>query len=491
MPPALACPSRKGVKRVLEFYTWPAGARLFITFFFAVCVLFQTASLVLSRSRFPKTRAHYCESVLELAVLAHILCLSLMHGRVVMGIEEGSAPPSGYGALRIAVFCCVAAFAALAAAVGRRGWPLLTVLAALALLPAVEAALGRAYPWAYLLSLAFLLLRSVHLSLLRYRETKTGLSALSVKEAIDNLPTGIMFCRGDGRILLESRRMQQLMAAIAGETLRSGLLFYERLLSGAYDDACERAELDSQVVCLLADKTAWMFTKTDIEIKGRPYIQLTASDVTERYRLTAELREQDMALKKRSEELRRTIANLHNLSRERELGRAKMRAHDVLGQRLTVLLGMTRGDQALDVPLLKSLSAGLLQQLGERPGEPAPDEELMGLRRIFGSIGVDVRFNGRLPDDDAQARLFVDAIRESVANAVRHGFATEVEASSFKEGGDWRLCIRNNGHAPAQPIVEGGGIGGMREKLASSGGTLTVTPVPQFALSVTLPGGGA
>lgn len=474
---------------MLEFYTWPANARLLITLFFAICVLFQSASLVMSRYRYPKTRLHTYESLLESAILLQVLCLSLLHGQVYMSFDQGTTPPMGYGILRIVSFVFVVGMAVLVFMKSRKVWPLLTIVSALVTLPVIEVATGKAYPYLYLLSLLFLLIRSMHLSLMRYQDIKTGLSAFSVKEAIDNLHTGILFCRADGRILLGNRPMQELMTKITGEAQRNAALFYERLKNGSYDDTCERTELDDQAVCLLPDGTAWMFTKTDMEIKGRLYVQLTASDVSERYRLTAELKERDTALKKRSEELKQTIANLQDLSRERELAKAKLRAHDVLGQRLTVLLRMVRGDQVLDVPLLKSLSKGLLQELSVRPDVPAPSEELESLQQIFGSIGVEVRFDGELPGDDTQAHLFVDAIREGVANAVRHGFATEVEVRSFREGGSWQLCIRNNGHPPKLPIVEGGGIGGIREKLAAKDGSLAVTPVPQFALSITLPGG--
>lgn len=474
---------------MLEFFTWPTNARLLITFFFAICVLFQSASLVLSRYRYPKTGLHSYESLLELAILLQILCLSLLYGQTYMGFDSGIVAPMGYRALRIFAFSLVAGLAVLVFVKGRVFWPLLTIVSALVTLAVMETALGKAFPYLYLLSLAFLLIRSIHLSLMRYREIRTGLSALSVKEAIDNLHTGILFGREDGRILLESRCMQQLMLKITGETQRNGALFYDRLTGGFYDDAFERTELDDQAVCLLPDGTAWMFTKTDMEIRGRLYVQLTASDVSERYRLTAELKERDTALKKRSEELKQTIANLQDLSRERELAKAKLRAHDVLGQRLTVLLRMVRGDQALDVPLLKSLSEGLLQELSVHPDAPAPSEELESLRQIFGSIGVEVRFDGELPGDEPQAHLFVDAIREGVANAVRHGFATEIEVHSFLEDGRWQLCIRNNGHPPRLPIVEGGGIGGIREKLAAKDGSLAVSLKPQFALSITLPGG--
>lgn len=107
----------------------------------------------------------------------------------------------------------------------------------------------------------------------------------------------------------------------------------------------------------------------------------------------------------------------------------------------------------------------------------------------FGSIGVDIELDGTLPEDCVKGRLFTDIIRESVTNAVRHGFATKILVQIGFSGGGYHLRITNNGYPPAQPIVEGGGIGGMRKMLEPNGGALKVTAHPHFVLTVDLPGG--
>ncbi|MCL2670861.1 MAG: hypothetical protein FWF10_02365 [Clostridiales bacterium] len=49
--------------------------------------------------------------------------------------------------------------------------------------------------------------------------------------------------------------------------------------------------------------------------------------------------------------------------------------------------------------------------------------------------------------------------------------------------------ISDNGRPPAKPVMEGGGIGGMRSKAAVLGGMLTVITEPRFVLRAELPGG--
>ena len=120
---------------------------------------------------------------------------------------------------------------------------------------------------------------------------------------------------------------------------------------------------------------------------------------------------------------------------------------------------------------------------------PFPQDELDGLQQAFGSIGVEIEQNGKLPEDRAYGRLFTDIIRESVTNAVRHGFATKIFVQMDFTDGEYRLKITNNGHSPSGPIVEGGGIGGMRKMVEPHGGALDVTAYPRFVLTVNLPGG--
>ena len=166
-----------------------------------------------------------------------------------------------------------------------------------------------------------------------------------------------------------------------------------------------------------------------------------------------------------------------------------MRAHDILGQRLTVLLRMIQNEDNLDYDLLKSLSKGLLKDLKAENGESSALYELKSIQQIFSSIGVDINIKGQLPEDEDQASLVVDIIREGSANAVRHGFATQVNIKSEEMEGSYNLEIRNIGHTSTGQITPGSGLKTIRKKVDAQGGKLEIIPYPQFTLSVVLPGG--
>jgi signal transduction histidine kinase len=313
---------------------------------------------------------------------------------------------------------------------------------------------------------------------------------------MDSLRTGVLFSTPDGSILLSNEQMQRLMTVIAGRVYRNGSNFYNLLASGDLQHGCWRRSFEGQIVCFLPKAslgspfgTAWIFIKTELQVGKKIYIELTATDITERWELTAQLQRQNGELERRGEELKRTIGSLHILSRERETQKAKIRAHDILGQRMTILLRAIRDEQALEHGELRSLTQGLLEEMKAEQGEPSPGAYIDSLRQTFGFIGVEIRLEGPLPEDCVQGRLFVEIVREGVTNAVRHGFATEIVIRMEHTDSGCRMRITNNGPPPPENFAEGGGLSGMRKKLEPCGGVLRVIPHPQFTLEIELPGG--
>ncbi len=470
---------------MLELWVW--NARPLITLLIVLFVVSQTLAAILSYHRHPRNRGWRSENALEFALLAQALVCSLLPGQVFYGYEASLLSPTGYAAIRIAAALTVSLFAVIVSQHTRKPWPLFALAAVCLTLPFMETVSGSAFPYFFILAVLLLSARGVGVCVLRIRELKTSLSALSIKSAIDSLPTGVLFSEKDGFILLSNERMQGLMISLAGEVLRNGNRFYELLQAGEVAIGCERRELERQIVYLLPDHSAWMFTRTELRIGRKNYYQLTAADITERWLLTEQLQMQEKQIKQSSEELSEAIGGLHILSMERETQRTKMRAHDILGQRLTVLLRAVRSKQALDYDSLRFLADGLFDELKTAEATPSPREELDRLKQIFSSLGVDVEVLGELPADNARAMLFTDIAREAVTNAVKHGFAAKVVIRLNGLNDGFRMEISNDGFPASGEIKEGGGLGGMRRRLEPFGGTLQVQTSPRFTLTIELP----
>jgi signal transduction histidine kinase len=116
-----------------------------------------------------------------------------------------------------------------------------------------------------------------------------------------------------------------------------------------------------------------------------------------------------------------------------------------------------------------------------------PQEELEILKQIFETIGIEIVVCGELPKEKKVAELFVNISREAVTNAVRHGFATQVHIDMETTISSSHLCIYDNGYLPSGEIKEGGGIGGMREKLRAYAGTLDIDLAERFTIRASVP----
>lgn len=474
---------------MIEFFNFSWLVHIFITFILGICILTQTLALVLNFYRNSLIKARIFENFLEISILLEILVFSLLHGQVVNGYRNGIVVPSGYENMRIFIFSLIVIFVISVSILNKTLIPISIIPATIISLPITESIIGGMFPYVFIISLSFLLFRSVKICVSSFALIKTSISALSVKNAIDTLYTGIMFSENDGYILLSNHQMQNLMLAITGKVFRNSVQFYKEIVSEKYGSRYKKVELDGQLVCLLPDETAWMFTKTDISFQLNNYVHISIADVSQQWALTSKLQLKNQELNYKSEELKKTIANLHVFSKQKEIENARMRAHDILGQRLSVLLSTIKNVDNIDYDLLTSLSKGLLDELKAEQIKMGPYDELKSIQQIFSAIGVDVVFEGGLPEDYKKASLFIDIIREGSTNAVRHGFATQIIIKAQYIEDSYNLTITNNGYTSSVPITPGSGIGVMKKKIGLQGGKLVITHYPLFTLSVVLPGG--
>jgi len=485
---------------VLNLYQFPHDLRLAYSIFIVLCVVAQTILLVVIRRRHRKNHIRYAETVFEAAVLVQLIVFSLITSRIHTNSQEGFVidVPVFCTVLRYVIFALIAALAAYILIFTReRRHPLRLILPAavsVLLLPVSER--FDSFIPIFAASLIFWGARSIIMCAACVIELKTSISEMSIKEGIDTLHSGIMFCRPNGHIVLINRKMRQIMIKLTGEIHRSGNVFSQILREKTFMDGCEKSVMGTHTVFRLPDETVWMFSTHDIQIKNKAYIQLSAADVTSRWNMTERLQKQNEELRRRSEELKATISNVTALGRSREILRAKTHAHDVLGQRLTLVMQAVRGgesDREPNYSILASMSQSLMDDLKSVRSASvfSPADEIKTLKKIFAAIGVTIAVSGDMPPDEEIARTVIEIISESVTNAVRHALATEIYVSTHAGANEYTMIITDNGNPPESkyPTAEGGGISGMREKLGKLSGTLSVTRTPKFVLTIQIPGG--
>ena len=470
-----------------ECYRFSGWLLLWVSMLTAFCIVFQALAVTFSFRRLPRGWVRWSENLLESGVLLHLFLCAALIAQVQYNARHGFLLSSSYGTARQAVFFFVAVLSVCAAVGLEVMWPFGAAAAAAIPLPIVERMAGPAYPFLFVAGILFCLLRSVHICLLRRRELHTQISAGSVKEAIDGLNTGLVFYYPNGESLLSNRRMEHLIQCCTGDYSRNGEDFFRILQGGSLAGGCERETLGGQTAIRLPDGTAWLFRRHELLVGRRRCFLLSATDMTEQWAADQALYRQNRELAQRGEDLRQAIENLRSACETEELLRGKARIHDTLGQRISLLLRAMRENKQPDEALLSAFTQGLPRDFWEDEAQSS-GRRLELLTDMFRGMGVEVLIRGELPQQEAVARDFADIAAECVTNAVRHGYATQVQFHFF-ENDCWRMSVTDNGIPPSGPVKEGGGLREMQRRVARLGGDITIYHSPRFNIQISVPKG--
>ncbi len=303
-----------------------------------------------------------------------------------------------------------------------------------------------------------------------YRQYKTHVSVLSMGEAIDTLSAGILYYDRGGRILLINQNMEWLMRKLTGRFVGNGAIFCRFL----------EEHVGEEYFCPEQNKT-WYFTNKILDERLGSSV-LIATDVTRQWMVNKELEKQNRKEKEKGKKLKGILDNMAQIRGTEELLRAKSRVHDVMGQRITIMQRLLQREEGACYEELAPYVYGLLDEV-RREDTVVPGKRLYSLGKSFGSIGVHLAVKGELPEKREPALLVVDIIREAATNAVRHGLASEVSVCmEYSDEKDFCLRIKDNGYGISGALIERGGLGGMREKIESSGGYFIIEERQPFTI---------
>lgn len=451
----------------------------------AICVVLQTLVISYSIRRLYTGWIRRVENGMECTILAVLFLFTALLAQVQYALFGGFLVPGSYETVRQIVFLLTAALGTASAVGTELIWPFFVIIGAAVLLPVAETVTGEAYPLFFLASLLFFLLRSVYICRIRRKELYTQISSISIKESIDTLHTGMLLFRPKGDILLCNHQMDVLARQMTGHSLQNGKEFQQLLEQGLLCSGCKREILGEQQVFRLPDSSVWSISVHDIPMRYGTWFLMIAGDITEWWNAVTLLDHQNQILEKRGQELRHTIEHLQTICEAEEIARSKGRIHDLLGQRISLLLRTLRDNQLPDEVLLMEFARNLPSALRE-DRKPSPSHRLEILKETFQDIEVSVEIRGELPEDEKVADSFVAIAVECVTNAVRHGYATCIRFHFFQND-CWRMTVTDNGIPPAGPVREGGGISEMRRRIKQLGGSLELYTVPRFRIQIFVP----
>ncbi len=339
------------------------------------------------------------------------------------------------------------------------------------------------YSILYILSIIVLIIRSFILSMKFYYMKISELSAFSIKEGLDTLPAGVMFCDMNGYIYLINKKMHELIWRFTNQDCKNGKLFWEMLEQGTLiEDECQIVEGD---VVIRSTLDAWRFSKRIFREKNTTYFEIIAIDATESIGAFYKLEEESEKLMLQTEEIRTLNRNMEKLRREKEYSRIRSQVHDVLGQRLTAMQRMSQSGNIANYNDFLELLQDTIKQIKEKRGGDSKDL-FAEIYYYFKRIGLSIELVDELPEEEEITFMFLAVLREACTNAIRHAGATIVFVRIYKSIEKYRIEITDNGEKPKKGLIEGGGLFGIRNRIENAGGTLKVEVIPEFSLIITI-----
>lgn len=127
-----------------------------------------------------------------------------------------------------------------------------------------------------------------------------------------------------------------------------------------------------------------------------------------------------------------------------------------------------------------------LMQEGEEPNDALPNSIEHAVSAAH-EMGVTVSVSGELPTDRIVCDMIGRAIRECSANTVKHASGDRLDVRISCEEGSIKVILVGSGEPPTKPIRESGGLLNLRRSIESAGGSMIVTAVPRFTLTLVLP----
>ena len=308
-----------------------------------------------------------------------------------------------------------------------------------------------------------------------FKYRKKHLTPDAIRQTVDLLPAGICISDEKGTVLLSNLKMNAICRELTGHMLSDANRFAAQI-------EAEGEKQNNRYFVKLQSGTVCQFEQSALTESGREYNCLTAVDVTERYRVTEELKAKNAHL----QEIKRRMQAVSDLSGDmfvaQEEAAARAALHNQLGQVLLMGRHYLEHPAETDANLVyittTQMNSFLLGEYKEPTGQK--DDLLTEVLWMARSIGVTVEINGSLPEHASARTILAHAIQECAANCVKHAKGDRLMVTIS----DKEIVITNNGKPPKGEIAESGGLLSLRRSVEEAGGTMTVKSQPEFMLTI-------
>jgi len=364
----------------------------------------------------------------------------------------------------------------------------LSALALLVVLPIFDNLIGSTLGLRLTVSGALLgLLGLIELSR-RITDLRRDITGMSVKEALDQLPDGLLFAGKGYRPVSVNRRAQEMLDSLGLSAYDRADVLWDALL--CHPDRVQETDSPDALLVCTGEGGCLSVQKYPVVVGHRNFTQLYLRDVAGEFHVAEQIKDENRRLEENARELKRLLELAEENAWRKEVLDSRARLHDVLSQRLSLtrilLEGMGKEPEVSQINEIRGLLRNIGQDLFYEP-ELSPQARLEQLAQIYRTIGTDIAWEGRIPAPDEIADVFVKLLREAFSNALRHAGASHILVRFDEDGLNFLMTVSNDGYCPAEPPKEGNGIQGMRARLEPLGGSLVIDAEREFAIRICVP----
>lgn len=305
------------------------------------------------------------------------------------------------------------------------------------------------------------------------------ITAMSVKEAMDDLPIGICCYEKNGQILLKNHKIETICRAYTGKALLNAVTFRKALtVNGIETDKGTLIQLKNGEVFEVLDRP--------LNEKNTNLRMLSIVDVTEQYQSTKTLEEKQQEASRLNEELVSYGKQVIESITAREILEAKVKIHDEIG---TNLLASKRyilsGGSIEERDAIETILHRNLQYLKQEIAY-VPSDEYAVILDAADKLDIRLNVSGALPETEPLRHILVTGIHECLTNTIRHARGDELTVVIEETDGMITARYTNNGNAPEKEIEERGGLAMLRSLVEKHGGVMRTDFAPRFLLTLQL-----
>lgn len=309
------------------------------------------------------------------------------------------------------------------------------------------------------------------------------ISGMSVKEAFDKLPAGLMFYGTSGIPIMINHTMQELAYIVLDGPITDARIFWDKLNEDIPDDIDKD---ENNLIVKVTGNRVFSVKRNLLNIQGHEVFELTAVDISREYELTEELGSRRDKARMLNTRLKALMGTIEYVTMNRELLQLKTALHDNIGQSILIAKRYLYAPDSVDKKRMLDFWSDNIRHLTN--GEPEEWElPYYVISKEADRLGIRLDMAGELPDDPDLIPIVDAAISVHIGNTLKHADGTRATVYSRKAGRHYIISLTNNGKRPEGKITEGGGLGNLRREVESIGGRMEVLSSPNYVLRIILP----